>query len=291
MARLSEKYIAGFFDADGTVGVVFHRDCKTPQLRVAFSQETKQDEVLHLIQRDYGGSISYSMIGSGQYTKLSFSGNKQATMLLNRIKKHSVLKRRYIEVCLDVCGRQLDCSEIDRVKAFLKIQRKIKSYPLPNFPPRKWLAGYFDGDGCVHAGVRKSSVNKHAQVRAHFCAEDCYEGGIEVIQKAFGGSIKQMRENVKQWYLDVSPSKATEFFGYFGKHTVVKRSQIEFILKCAEMEHFRDGIIIESAMKHLKAHPPRLSESKPDVDGLFRKVKNLQKPIWDTHPEKRLAMR
>ena len=291
MARLSEKYIAGFFDADGTVGVIFQTDCRTPQLRVSFSQETKQDEVLHLIQRDYGGSISYSMVGNGQYTKLSFNGNKQCHMLLNRIKKHSILKQRYIEICLDITSRQLDPSETERVRAYLKIQRKIKSYPLPNFPPRKWLAGYFDGDGCAHASVHKSSVNRHAQIRAHFCAENCYEGGIEVIQKAFGGSIKQMRENVKQWYLDVSPSKAIEFFGYFGKHSVVKHDQIEFILKCAEMGHFRDGNIIETAMKHLKAHPHRLSESKPDVGKMFHQVKDLPKPKWDTHPEKRTAMR
>lgn len=284
MARLSEKYIAGFFDADGSVQVVFVADCTTPQLRIAFSQKTEQDEVLHLIQKDYGGCITYDMIGSGQYTKLSFSGNKQCHMLLNRIKNFSVLKRRYIEVCLDLCSRKLDRSERERVRAYLKAQRKIKSYPIPTFPPRKWLAGYFDGDGCLSATVHKNSKNGGAHVRACFSAEDCYVGGVELIQKAFGGSLKRLRENVMQWYLDVPASKATEFFDYFGKYAVVKRTQIEFILRCAAMGHFRDGKNIVAGLKHLKAHPHRLSEPKPDVNALVQSVQDVPKFKWDTHP-------
>lgn len=272
MSKLSEKYVAGFFDADGSVQVVFVADCVTPQLRIGFSQKTEQDEVLHLIQKDYGGCITYDVIGNGQYTKLSFSGNKQCRILLNRIKKHTVLKRRYIEVCLDICERQLDRNEIDRVKAYLKAQRKIKSYPLPNFPPRKWLAGYFDGDGCVSASMRGDSGG--STIRVHIAAERCYTGGIEIIQKSFGGHLKPMRENVDQWYYNMVPSKLVEFFGYFGNHTVVKHSQIQFILKCAEMGHFRDGKNIVAALKHLKAHPHRLSEPKPDVHALFLKVED-----------------
>lgn len=283
MAMLSEKYVAGFFDADGTVGVVFQRDCVTPQLHVSFSQETKQDEVLHMIHRDYGGCLTYDMIGSGQYTKLSFNGNRQCAKLLNRIKNFSVLKRRYIEVCLDLVTRKLDPSEMERVKAFLKAQRKIKSYPIPTFPSRKWLAGYFDGDGCLSASVHRNSVNGGAAVVVHITAEDCYAGGIELIQKAFGGDIKQLRPNVKQWYLSVSPSKATELFDYFGKYAVVKRTQIEFILKCATMGHFRDGSSIVAGLKHLKAHPHRLSEPKPDVHSLVQSVKDLPPFKWSKH--------
>lgn len=282
MATLSEKYLAGFFDADGCVQVVFVRDCKTPQLRIAFSQETKQDEVLHLIQAEYGGCITYDIIGNGQYTKLSFSGNRQCEKLLNRIRNHTVLKRRYIEVCLDICSRQLDPSEMERVRAFLKAQRKVKSYAVPTFPPRKWLAGYFDGDGCLHASVHKNSVNGGAAVIVHMAAENCYECGVELIQKAYGGSIKQMRENVKQWYLSLPASKATEFLSYFGKYAIVKRSQIEFILKCAEMGHFRDGKNISAGLKHLKAHPHRLSEPKPDVNSLVQSVKDVAPFKWDT---------
>lgn len=281
MSRLSEKYIAGFFDADGSVQVVFVVGCVTPQLRVAFSQKTEQDEVLHLIQKDYGGSISYAMVGNGQYTKLSFSGNKSSTMLLNRIKKHTVIKRRYIEVCLDLCSRKLDPSEIERVKAYLKIQRKIKSYPLPNFPPRKWLAGYFDGDGCVSASLR--GEGKGSTVRVHIAAEKCYVGGLEIIHKSFGGSYKAMRENVDQWYLDGPANKLVQFLSYFWQHTIVKYDQLFFILKCAEMGHFRDGNNIVTAMKHLKAHPHRLSEPKPDVHALISKVQDV--PPFRLSPE------
>ena len=286
MGRLSEKYVAGFFDADGGVQVVFVADCVTPQLRVAFSQKSEQDEVLHLIQKDYGGSISFDMVGNGQYTKLSIGGNRSCAAFLNRIKKHTVLKRRYIEVCLDLCTRKLDRGEIDRVKAYLKAQRKVKSYPLPNFPPRKWLAGYFDGDGCVSATLRGGAGG--ASVRVHIAAEKCYTGGIEVIHQSFGGSYRPMRENVDQWYLDGPANKLVQFLSYFGQHTVTKRDQIEFILRCAEMGHFRDGNNIVPALKHLKAHPHRLSEPKPDVHALVSKVQDLPpfRPTPDAYQER-----
>jgi hypothetical protein len=287
MARLSEKYVAGFLDADGSVNVRFQSDCKTPQLHVTFSQKTEQDEVLHLIQRDYGGSINYQMVGDGQYTRLTIGGGRKAKMFLNRIKNFSVLKRRFIEVCLDLCERELDKSEMERVKAYLKAQRKVKSYPIPTYPSRKWLAGYFDGDGCVSATVHKQSKHGGASIRLHITAEDCYVGGIELIHKAFGGSLKPMRTNVQQWYINAPASKIMEMFDYFGKYTVVKRSQVEFILKCAEMGHFRDGNNIVAVLKHLKSHPHRLSEPKPDVNGLLATVKDVASFKWDTHPGKR----
>jgi hypothetical protein len=206
-------------------------------------------------------------------------------MLLNRIKNFSVLKRRYIEVCLDMRSRVVDRSQVDLLRAYMKAQRKIKSYPIPTFPPRKWLAGYFDGDGCLSASVHKNSKHGGAAVVVNIPAENCYEGGIELIHKAYGGSIKQMRENVKQWYLSVPASKAKEFFGYFGKYSIVKKSQIEFILKCAEMGHFRDGKSIVASLKHLKAHPHRLSEPKPDVNTLVQSVKDVPAFKWNTHPK------
>jgi len=41
------------------------------------------------------------------------------------------------------------------------------------------------------------------------------------------------------------------------------------------MGHFRDGNNIVPALKHLKAHPHRLSEPKPDVHALVSKVQDL----------------
>lgn len=284
MATLSDKYIAGFFDADGSVSVVFVADCLLPQLRINFSQATQQDEILHRIQEERGGCVSYRIVKGVSYTILSYSGNKQAKLFLERIVQFLVIKKHYVEVCLDVCSRQLPKTEIERVREYLKIHRKQRSLPLPKHPTRKWLAGYIDGDGCISIQeVHKVSGN--ASVILHIAASDFDTEGLEIIQKQFGGCIHDMCQGrVKQYKVCLSASKAKEIFGEVAESMVVKQDQAKFILKCAAMGHFRDGNSIKAALKHLKAHPHRLSEPKPNVDELFKAVRDLPKherdPSW-----------
>lgn len=274
MATLSPKYIAGFFDADGTVSVVFVANTKLPQLRIGFSQKTDQDEVLHRIHEEWGGCVSQHKVNGVSYSKLTWSGNKQCTMLLNRIKQFLVIKRHYAEVCLDVCSRQIEREEIPAVREYLKIQRKQRSLPLPKHPSRKWLAGYIDGDGCI--STSKITKLGAARLVLHIAASNFDTEGIEIIQKQFGGRVNDMcGGRVRQYCVDLPASKITEIFAEITPSMIVKRDQAEFILKCAAMGHLRDGESIKAGLKHLKAHPHRLSEPKPDVHALFLTVKDL----------------
>jgi len=281
MATLSPKYIAGFFDADGTVNIVFQADTKRPQLRLGFSQKTEQDEVLQLIHAEWGGHMRYDFVKGVSYSHLTWSGNKQCSMLLNRIKQFLVIKRHYAEVCLDVCERQIEKEEIPKIREYLKIQRRQKSLPLPKHPSRKWLAGYIDGDGCISVTqIRKPSGV--ADLVLHIAASNYDTEGIEIIQKQFGGRINDMCDGrVKQYAVSLAPSKINEIFSEIYTAMIVKRTQAEFILKCAEMGHLRDGESIKSALKHLKAQPHRLSEPKPDVHALFKGVRDLDKYLRD----------
>lgn len=291
MATLSDKYIAGFLDADGSVSVVYVADCKTPQLRVAFSQATLQDEVLHRIHEERGGSLTYATINGVSYTKLSFSGNRQCRDLLNRIKKFLVIKRHYVECCLDIASRQIDKEEIPKVREYLKIQRKQRSLPLPVHPTRKWLAGYIDGDGCISVQevVKPSGV---AYLVLHIAAEKSDTEGIEIIQKQFGGCIHDMCDGrVRQYKLSLNPSKTVEVFSEIAPHMVVKQDQAYFILKCAAMGHFRDGNAIKSALKHLKAHPHRLNEPKPKLVDLLASIRDLPKYVRSKDSYRPRAMR
>ncbi len=275
MATLAPKYIAGFFDADGTVHVQFQADCRTPQLRLGFSQKTDQDEVLQRIHVEWGGCITHDIIKGVSYTRLTWSGNRQCSMLLNRIKSFLVIKRHYAEVCLDVCSRQISKEEIPAIREYLKIQRRQRSLPLPKHPSRKWLAGYIDGDGCISV-TRLRQPSGTADLVLHIAASEYDTEGIEIIQKQFGGRINSMCEGrVRQYAVSLQPSKVLEIFGDVGTSMIVKRDQAEFILKCAAMGHLRDGETIKAALKHLKAQPHRLSEPKPNVQALVDKVKDL----------------
>ncbi len=275
MGRLSEKYVAGFLDADGCIRLVLFRTNR-PMMALEFSQKTCQDEVLSLIQRDYGGNISYEVRSNGEsYSKLRIGG-KSASQVLSRIKQHLVIKRHYAEVCMDLYSREIAPEEYEKVREYLKIQRRQKSLPLPNFPPRKWLAGYLDGDGCFSVtGLRKPFGQ--AQMVLHVAASDFDTEGIEVIQKVFGGAIHNMCDGrVRQLVVSFSAkSKVEEVLSYCAGHMIVKRSQAEFLLRCAAMGHFRDGKNIKAAMQHLKAHPHRLNEPKPNIDALVKTVQDL----------------
>jgi hypothetical protein len=164
--------------------------------------------------------------------------------------------------------------------AWLKQQRRVKSMPVPNYPARKWLAGYFDGDGCLHAYA--SGKNKWATMKANIACADYDTAGIETLAKNFGGTIHSLcGGRAAQWNLCLSPSKANHFLSYFAKHLVTKRDQAYFVLGCAKMGHYHDGERIEAILKQLKqTHLHRLNEPKLAVDELLSQVKNIPAP-WN----------
>lgn len=287
MATLSPKYIAGFLDADGCISVRFKEDCRTPQMAVSFSQKTMQDEVLQRIHAELGGSYNQVEVKGVHYSHLVFGGNKQSSMLLNRIRPFLVIKRHYADVCLDVCSRKIGREEIPTVQEYLKIQRRQRSLPLPKHPTRGWTAGYIDGDGCISV----KSLNKGsgvANLLLVIAASGYDTEGIEILQKQFGGRIHDHGKNgVRQWHLALPPSKAKELFEPIAARMVVKRDQAELLLRCAAMGHYRDGKNIKAALKYLKAHPHRLSEPKPDLGALMETIGDLPKHRYNItqHPE------
>lgn len=277
MATLSPKYIAGFLDADGSIGVRFHADCKTPQMSVSFSQKTTQDEVLQRFQEELGGSYNQVKVNGQLYTHLVFGGNPQSFALLNRIRQFLVVKRHYADVCMDVCSRRVEREEIPTVREYLKIQRKQRSLPLPTHPTRGWLAGYIDGDGCISV-ERITRPSGNANLVLHIAASAYDTEGIELIQKQFGGRINDMCEGrVRQLQVALPASKVIELFEPIHRYMIVKHDQAGVILKCAAMGHFRDGDNIKAALKHLKAHPHRLNEPKPSLLALLSTIRDLPK--------------
>lgn len=274
---LSMKYIAGFLDADGSVGIAWRAGIYSPQLVVSFSQKETQDKPLHLIHKEFGGSLHVDTIKGSRYTHLAFRAGP-AMKLLSRIKKHLVIKRRYSDVCLEMVKNGKP-SNLEDAKLKLKNERKIKSLPLPNFPPRKWLAGYFDGDGCIFSVIQKKGS---AQITCSIASSWFDTEGIEIIQKSFGGFIRIMSKGnmVHQLFIGIPPSKAKQFFGYFAKHLIIKKEQAEFVLSCAEMGHYRDGRNINSALKQLKTHPHRLSEPEVETENLIGMVHDKK---WGRH--------
>lgn len=290
MTTLSEKYLAGFLDADGSIQVMWRpvdRDDKDPTVRrpylaLEFSQRSDRDEVLREIQRTFGGKLDENV--RGPYSKLVIFGS-QAVQVLNRIRKHLVIKRNYAEAVLGLLGEP---RKVELAQAYLKSQRRVRSLPLPNYPSRKWAAGYFDGDGSI--SVRTQKGRTAAAVYFEVACSDYDSEGVEILQKAFGGTVNVMdasRKHLRKWTLSVPPSKLKEIHRHFGQYLIVKKSQFDFLMGCAQMGHFRDGSSISAGVKQLKAQPHRLSEPNVTAD-LLANVRDV--PDEEVLGRKRVAM-
>jgi len=277
MARLSEKYIAGFLDSDGCVSAVWRdpvRNNPNPEqkrlyLSLEFTQKTSQDEVLHRIQERIGGKITSQKDGYASCLRIF---GKQAVMVLNRIQKHLVIKRRYIGVLLEMEGK---IHNVEEAKRFLKEQRKIQTYPLPNYPTRAWMAGYIDGDGCFHAVMNHGRDQVVVKLEIACCDYD--DEGLRLIQKVFGGRLRPMngREWLHKLTIDLVPSKAKKLINYIRSHLIIKKEQALFVLGCAEMGNYRDGKNIKSALKQLKSQPHRLSEPRLDAAHFLKGIERI----------------
>lgn len=262
MPKLSDKYIAGFLDADGSISLGFYGNNRTPQLKVGFSQRTDRDEVLYRIQEVTGGTIDNVQIKGGSYTRLNIFAKVAVHGLLNRILKYLVIKRHYAGVALEISRQK--ALDVEATKFLLRQQRRIKSLPIPNFPSRKWMAGYIDGDGCF--STTKIRQNGSTSIYFKLCSSAYDSEGIELIQKAFGGNIypaRSCKNPVIQYTLLLPPSKAIQFIAHFGKYCIIKKRQTDFILECARTGHYRDGKRIKehlSALKGTQAQTERIGD-------------------------------
>jgi hypothetical protein len=278
LAKLGDKYIAGFLDADGSIGAQFVGGSCYPQISVTFAQNADQDEVLHRIHEELGaGSICERTSNAGtRYSSLTLRG-KDAHMLLSRIQAHLVVKRHFAGVVLDLYRRKVSREEMPRIIEYLKVHRYMRSLPLPKHPSRGWVAGYLDGDGCFSV-TSLNALGSVGSLVLHVAGDARKDEGLELLQKAFGGRLNSMcAGRCRQWTLSLDPAKVSAMLPDIAKRMVVKADQAYFLLGCAKMGHFRDGKNIKAGLKHLKAQPHRLNGPRADVAKLLGTVRDLPK--------------
>ena len=253
---LSDKYIAGFFDADGSLCINTKRTplgVEYSQLRMEFTQKESNGGVLELIsQRFRGGYLtkrSREREGTTTHSQELVYTGQRAVDTLCRLKPYLVVKRR----------------RVNELLVELEYPERVGTDSMPNYPSRKWLAGYFDGDGSITAVLTSSGS---AMVRCSISTGVDAKAGIELVQKAFGGGNWADNSSGKAWKWEVTidAAKAKQFFHHFAQYLFIKKAQAYFILGCAKMGHFRDGETIVATLKELKTHPHRLNDLTAEVD-------------------------
>lgn len=254
---MNEKYLAGFIDADGHLSVRARKGAR-PDLELSVAQRADYRHILEYAQKQFGGVIREKF--DGKHLELQMRSGP-ARKAMERLKKYMVLKRHHAEQMIDL----IDSADILRTDEDVRaVRNRVKAIRqqgvdvLPNFPARKWLAGYADGDGSF--AVKVCSKTGYAYPKLSIMAAPNYTAGIQLIKKCFGGRIGRQGDNF-MYSIELSqPSKATEFLGYFAKHLHVKKGQAYFLLGCAKGGNFRDGETIREAIKALNAQQHRLSD-------------------------------
>ena len=243
------KYFAGFFDADGSFDI---RPVKRERvnsdtfyeinLKAVIYQKDIPNSPLHEFAKEWGVEVK-SSIGNMRY--VSLQGSK-ARRFMEQVKNHLVVKKNVVEFLLAIDGLKLSKEELPELrKAIKKARNQISTEK--NFPSRQWLAGYFDGDGCVISSLKATGV---MEFKMYLTSHSSQIAGLNLIHKMFGGNIHEQGE-VRNWVVGLSQTKAEQVVPYFIKHSKIKRQQLEYVLGIIRSkEHFRrNGATHKSNLK------------------------------------------
>jgi hypothetical protein len=257
---LSEKYLAGLLDADGYIGVRARVGAR-PDIEVCLSQKIMRAHVVEDVAAEFGGHIRRSKIGDGEYITVAMRSGP-AKRCVERLAKYMVIKGGFAKFILDLVDKAEILRTPDDVKECRQMVRQARherhGYER-NFPSRKWLAGYFDGDGCFSVKFCRKTGYAYPQIA--ILAAPYYDAGIELIKKCFGGTIVVGKDGNRTWRISLSqPSKAKQVIGYFSDHLECKKATAYYLLGCAENGNFRDGKTVQQVVKTLNAQQHRLSD-------------------------------
>ena len=281
---MNEKYLAGFIDADGHISIRARVGAR-PDLCVVISQRVMYTDPLEYARDQFGGKIYIKTVGDAQYGILDMRCGP-ARKCLERLSKYMVLKKHH---ALQMMKLVDESPVLHSKEDVLSIRAKVSAIraqgtgTIPNYPSRKWVAGYFDGDGNFSVKVDKS--NSFGYPHAAIIAAKNYTAGIVLLNRAFGGNMCSVGQNTL-WTLMLQPSKAIEFLSYFAKHLVIKKPQAYFLLGCAE-HNFRDGITVRDTIKALNSQQHRLSDPEGEASRLVSTVDFTIEKIKSGRPSKR----
>lgn len=255
MAKISEKYLAGLIDSDGCF--CFGRVIKNrqPKLTLNITQRKDHAKVLYDVQETFGGKL-YERAPRKRCPNPVVEWHlheTQAKMLIARLLQHLVIKRDYAQWVLEVTSKPLgmDSIEFNKIR---KEKRNSRCTHEKNFPSRKWLAGYFDGDGTV--GVSYVTQDNRVILRFGITAHKKDSIGIELIKKNFGGAFSDTSKDNScyQWTLylsDKNSSQGKNFLDYFFKHCVIKHNQLLAVKEYLNSDN-PNGLLLRDRLKQLK---------------------------------------
>ena len=102
---LSNEYIAGFFDADGSIGVYARNNRKCYQVCVAIANSGKHGEIICKELKDrYGGTVTYCKNKKSSHRPVFWwriNGAYVVEHFILDIVNYSIIKKDQLKLCLE----------------------------------------------------------------------------------------------------------------------------------------------------------------------------------------------
>lgn len=232
------KYLAGLLDADGSLSFKF---CETSAGRTYLYLVLSLSASCSIDRYGYIPSLSeragklvkivYEKESYSDAYKWSVQSRGELNQLLPRLLKHMVIKGRHwdwlYQTFCQTKGQDVSSAVAQLKEDSISSRKNTGPIKPKKHPTWAWVAGYLDGDGCY---TLSSKPQLHVGAIAH-TSDVC---GLELLFKAFGGSIYQPREdNTQLWRRGLGKSHkqfAIMFLKKMHRHSRLKRWKIEQML-------------------------------------------------------------
>jgi hypothetical protein len=222
------KYVAGLFDSDGSVGLAFKehsngRGSVYLQLTIGLSASTDPDfALLRALCNHYRLGKVYYALSNSPIAKSSLGSwrlnSKESRKFLNVIMKHLLIKGSHADNLLwlvdELDGYTIKWDVLNELREFSKCSRdNSKWLKKPKHPSWPWLAGYLDGDGhyrCRLNSVRKGSTSLRNELKL-FVGASITDGFIlEFLKEHIGGSLRLRKDSL--WFLQLALGKGSRVY-------------------------------------------------------------------------------
>ena len=246
------KYIAGFFDADGSILLKWWKQNSYYRftLQIEFSQHKSRSHILKEIQEYFGFGILRDKLIKNKYEAsiLTFTGD-EALRVAERIHKHSVIKGDYTRYLIDVY-RNMRGRFTNEKKKTLETSRKAKRKELNskifNYPSNKWFAGYVDGDGSLMCN--RNNLKNLYRFRLDITSAIWDKEGVDLLHKVLGGSLTLSKKGHYILRINLDRPKIDKVLKPLAKHCKLKNYHAQVMI-----ESLRKGKITEQTNFLIKA--------------------------------------
>lgn len=264
---IDRKYLAGFFDAEGYVGLDKSNKYSW-RLNVKISQNASAlaDELLFQIRETFGGFFTNTLTNSVNiHRSLNIYGDK-AYVLLSVIKDYLVIKYDQVDLALKWADNDLEANLVSNRIKELKRTYITSSDVVTKRLSLNYIAGFFDGDGLV--GVYSTGINGSAGLRANLTQNSTKDAWalFNRIVKNFGGALglHTSRNGTTYIKFQIYNDNAYIFLASIQPYSRLKREQIRISLAWMEARetnaarfHLTDeekqkNIIVISTLRELK---------------------------------------